>query len=243
MNNRNRKRLLLVDKQAEYRHSLRSFLELDGYDLAESETPEEALHRLATEEFDLVLAELRMGDEDDPHDIGGIEIAKFASELNVPCIIVTAFPTVELARITLRARGGTKYAHDLVAKSSGPQAIIDAISSILDSNHLGSGRSDEKGIKLDWTRKLVWKDGELLQLARNEYLLLETLFKRDGGLCSHAELLHAIFGEELPEQAARNDRRIQHLVDRTKDKIEDKDAEDEYLKVVPGRGYLLNLKN
>src|SRR6185295_122569 len=133
MNNRNRKRLLLADNRAEYRKSLRAYLELDGYDFAEAETPEEAKELLENEAFELVLADLRMRDEDDLNDWGGMEIAKFASERGIPCDIVTAFPSVELARLALRARGGEPFAQDMVTKASGPQAVLDAINPILHS--------------------------------------------------------------------------------------------------------------
>jgi len=243
MNNRNRKRLLLADNSAEYRRSVIGFLELEGYAVAQAGTPEEALEMLETEEFDLVLADLRLKDDDDPNDMSGLEIAKFASERNIPCIIVTAFPTVELARIALRSRGAEPFAKDLITKPSSPQALIDSISVILQSKDSRPGKHDVKGIRFDLARRLVWKNGGLLKLSKNQYLLLEELYKKDGGLCSCMELIRAIYdGEQLSEKAAQKDRRLRNLVDRTKDKIEDEGSEHEYLKVVPGRGYRLNLK-
>jgi len=83
MNNRNRKRLLLADNSAEYRRSVIGFLELEGYAVEQGGTPEDALELLETGNFDLVLADLRMRNDEDGNDLGGIEIAKFASERGI----------------------------------------------------------------------------------------------------------------------------------------------------------------
>jgi DNA-binding response OmpR family regulator len=55
-------------------------------------------------------------------------------------------------------------------------------------------------------------------------------------------LIFAIYEEELPEKVAKNDRRLRNLVVRTKNKIEDAGSDHEYLEVVQGRGYRLNLR-
>jgi two-component system KDP operon response regulator KdpE len=245
MNNRSRKRLLLADDQAQYRKSLRTYLELEGYDFAEAETPEDAIEILENETFNLVLADLRMRDENDSNDWGGIEVARFASQHGIPCIIVTAFPSVEVARYALRARGGEPFAQDLVTKASGPQAVLDSINSILNGRGLRSSednRGNDNGIWLDLTRKLVWKNNQLLKLSKNQYILLEELYKKDGGLCSCAELILAIYAEELPDKVAKYDKRLRNLVGRTKDKIEDPGSSHDYLEVVNGRGFRLNLR-
>lgn len=246
MNDRNRKRLLLADNLTQYRKSLRAFLKVYRYEITEAESVEEAIELLKSNEFDLVLADLRMRDEDDIDDWDGIEIARFASEMRIPCIMVTAFPSVDTARVVLRARGGEPYAQDLVTKASGPQAVLDAIETILHSrgpNPMRDEGTQVDGLRLDLTRQLVWKHKKLIKLSKNQYILLETLYKKDGGLCSCVELIYAIYNEELPERIAQNDRRLRNLIDRSKEKIEDKSSGHEYIEVVTGRGYRLNLKH
>ena len=238
----NHKKLLLADNSAEYRRSVIGFLELEGYVVIEAGTPEEALAKLQEEKFQLVLADLRMRDDDDVNDMGGLEIAKFASEWGVPCIIVTAFPTVDLARAALRARGAEPFAQDLITKSSGPPALIDSISLTLRTKDPKPDNPSSRGPIIDIEKRLVWKNGELIKLSKNQYALLESLYKKDGGVCSCMELICAVYNEELSEKAAQNDKRLRNLVDRTKEKIEDRDADHEYIEAISGRGYRLNLK-
>jgi DNA-binding NtrC family response regulator len=131
MNVPNKKRILLADNSTEYRHLVLGFLELEGYDVTEVASPEEAQKKLERGEFDLVLADLRMRDDEDANDVSGMEIAKFASESGIPCIIVTAFPTVERARMALRSHRTEPFVKDLIPKASSPQALLDSIRSAL----------------------------------------------------------------------------------------------------------------
>lgn len=242
MNHRNRKSILLVDNSQEYRNSVIGFLKLDGYDIAEAGTVEKAQEKIEREEFDLVLVDIRMQDDLDQNDVSGLTVAKFASERGIPCIIVTAFPTVELARAALRALGAEPYAQDMITKGSDPQAVLASINATLKPRESKPVKPVMDGFSLDLEKKLVSKNGILLNLSRNQYTLLEALYKKDGGVCGYAELIRAIYAEEAGEKTAQNDKRLRNLVDRTKEKIEDKDSDHEYIEAVPGRGYRLNLK-
>jgi two-component system KDP operon response regulator KdpE len=242
------KRVLLADNDSDYRKSLCRLLVLEGYLVEEAGTPTEALEKLAQDHFDLALADLRLQDDSDVNDISGMEVAKRASGIGIPCILVTAFPTVELARLALRSRGAESFAKDLITKASGPQALLDSISITMmnSSNHRQAGGVQPRLI-IDLERKLVWKDGLLVDLSKNQYILLSELFRKNGGLCTHAELIKAIYDETVTDADAVNDRRLRNLVDRTKEKIEDSDQDSgsgpghEYIEAVTGRGYRLTL--
>lgn len=237
----NRTKILLADNSAEYRRSVIGFLELVDYEVVESGTLEDAQGKMETEKFHLVLADLRMRDDNDPNDMYGLEIAKFASACGIPCIIVTAFPTVELARIALRARGAEPYAQDLITKASGPQALIDSISWTLQSKTSRRDAFDNADLVIDLVKALVWKKGVPVDLSPKQYRLLAELRQKDGGVCSCVELIRAIYNEELTEKVAQNDKRLRNLVDRVKEKIEDQNSDHVYIEAVSGRGYRLNL--
>jgi DNA-binding response OmpR family regulator len=242
MNHRNSKKILLADNLREYRRSVIGFLALESYEVSEASTPEEAREKLDKEQFDLALVDLRLRDDNDTNDMSGLEVAKFASQCGIPSILITAFPSVELARVALRSRGAEPYAEDLITKGSDPQAVLDSISITLGTRDARKEKPALNGTYLDLDRKLVLKDGQIIKTSKNQYALLEELYKKDGGVCSHAELIRAIYGEPSGEKDAQNDRRLRNLVERTKDKIEDPGSTHEYLEAVSGRGYRLNLK-
>jgi two-component system KDP operon response regulator KdpE len=240
MDHRLSKRILLADNSAEYRRSVIGLLELEGYVVTEAGTPEEALEKLEMGEFDLVLADLRMRDEFDPNDLGGLEVAKFASKIGIPCIIVTAFPTVELARMALRSRGAEPLAKDLLTKASGAQALLDSIHLTLTYVEPTQRKPVEKGLFVDLERGLVLKDGLEIEVSPKQYNLLEALWCKDGGVCTYTELFKAVYGEDRSDLEKGRDTRIKKVVDRTKQKIEDENSQHPYIETEFGRGYRLN---
>jgi DNA-binding response OmpR family regulator len=241
MNEGTKKRILLADNSTEYRHSLRDFLEMKGFSVGEVSTLNSALEILQTDQFDLVIIDIRMRDDNDPGDMSGLEIAKFASERNIPAIIVTAFPTVEMARLALRSRGAEPFARDLISKSSSPQTLLNSIKGVLEHRHRSSQSTEVLTPFIDQETQTVWFSGKIINLTRNQYVLLERLYKKAGGVVSSQELIEAIYGEELEEKVASNDRRLRNLIERTKNIIGDINTSHQYLEVIPGRGYRLNL--
>lgn len=240
MKQRQPRRILLVDNDPDYRKSLIGLLELEDFVVEQAGSPEEAFEKLGTR-FDLALVDIRLRDHMDLNDISGMEVAKRASELGIPCIIVTAFPSVEMAQIALRSRGAEPYAEDMITKTSGPQALLASIKVTLNYIEQNLEAAPNTDLVIDMDKKLVRKRGKFIDLSKNQYILLEGLFKKNGGVCTHAELIKAIYDETITDADAVNDRRLRNLVDRTKEKIEDPGSDHEYIEAVTGRGYRLNL--
>lgn len=243
MKNPNQKRLLLADNRPEYRHSLRGFLELENYDVIEATSPVEAKEKLGNPGIDLALVDLRLTDDDDTADISGLEVAKLAAKLHIPCIIITAFDSVEVTRLALRSRGAEPIADDLIPKIYGPQAVLDAIKLVLNNSIETPEKSTFDNLKIDLEQKLVWKKGKLLGLSRYQYTLIEYLHKCNGAVCSPEQLLKEIYKEDVPAEKAMIDRRLERLVERLREKIEDNPFKPLYLVKVHGRGYRLVLEN
>lgn len=120
-------RILLAENDRDYRESLRGFLELEGFRVREAAGPAEARAALEDGRLDLVLADLRLADDDDESDLSGLELASAAREARVPCLILTAYPTVEVIRLALRVLGEEPLANDFLQKGDGPRAVAAAI--------------------------------------------------------------------------------------------------------------------
>lgn len=238
MNISNRNRLLLADNDPDYRRSLRSLLELENYTVVEAATVEEAIHQLNTGQPDAALVDLRLNNDSDTYDFSGLEVAKETVSKKIPCLIITAFATVEITRIALRSLGTKPLAVDIIPKSSGPQAVLDAIK-------VGLNSIDDEETKpgsdlvIDLDRKLVWYKGGQVDLSRLQYALLTYLYIEEGRVCSPKEIIKAIYGEDIPTDEAIFDRRLERLVDRLKTKIEENPSEPRHILKVYGRGYRL----
>jgi DNA-binding response OmpR family regulator len=240
MKTQTKKKLLLADDVSNYRHSLRGLLELENYDVVEAASLEDAKTELQRSKIDLVIADLKLTDGDDTSDISGLEVAKAAKSLNIPCIIVTAYESVDVTRIALRSRGNEPLADDLIPKKDGPQAILDAISLILNNKRNVATNVTHSQLKIDLDQKLVWKKGKEIKLPRNQFALLAYLFEQHGAVCSQESLLKAVYHEDISEKDAMSDRRLERLVERLRKKIEDIPAKPRYLLGEQGRGYRLS---
>jgi DNA-binding response OmpR family regulator len=239
MNSPTRRNLLLADNSPDYRHSLRGFLELENYRVEEAESVAEAKRKIQAMPLDIALIDLRLTDDLDNDDISGLEVAKAAVEEGIPCLMITAFPSVETTRLALRSRGAEPLAEDYVPKANGPQAVLDAIH-VVWSRQSERSTSVPSDLQIDLDRKLVWYKGEVLDLSRYQYALLAYLCRREGAVCSPEELLKEIYDDNSTPEQANADRRLERLVERVREKIEDDPSEPRHLLKVYGRGFYLD---
>lgn len=100
-------KILVVDDDAGVRFFLKELLTSEGYDVVTVESGEAALERIAVQEFELALIDLRM------KGIGGIEVLTALRERspNTIAIILTAHGSMETAIEALR-----QGAHDYLLK-------------------------------------------------------------------------------------------------------------------------------
>ncbi|HSK67339.1 MAG TPA: response regulator, partial [Anaerolineales bacterium] len=125
MNLPSQKRILLADNSEDYRRSLKGLLELENYTVELAMSVQQALEILESTDFDLIIVDLRLTDDEDQYDISGYEVAKRAQKLSIPCVFVSGFTTLEYQRIALRSRGTLPLALDFIEKQRGPQAVLD----------------------------------------------------------------------------------------------------------------------
>jgi two-component system KDP operon response regulator KdpE len=243
MNKTKQRRLLLADNTSDYRRSLHSFLELEDYQVEEAASVEEAKEKLESVPVDLALVDLRLTTDEDDYDISGLAVAKKAAERGIPCIIITAFPSVEATRLALRSRGiEPPLALDFIPKASGPHAVLNAIEVVL--SHRGEEQErSPRDLVVDLERGLVWRNEESLDLSRQQYALLAYLCRKEGAVCSPEELYKVVYGENMPPTQASADKRLERLVNRLRQKIEEDPSEPCHLIKVHGRGYRLAINH
>jgi FixJ family two-component response regulator len=87
------KRILIVDDEANARLSFRMTLELEGYEVFEARSAEEALELLAERPFALAILDMRMSGMDGLELLGRLHV----SGIGITAIVVTAYGDVPLA--------------------------------------------------------------------------------------------------------------------------------------------------
>lgn len=95
-----------------------------------------------------------------------------------------------------------------------------------------------EGIWIDIDSGDVWVDGRPVPtLTELEYRLLQTLYGRLDKLCDKYLIVESVWGQEYIDQV--DDARIEKLISRLRNKIEEAPSQPCYLITVRGRGYRL----
>ena len=99
--------ILIVDDEPIVGERLSATLSRDGHEVEAYSDPAEALHRVASKTFDIVICDIRMGE------IDGLQVMErvLGDSPGTKFIMITGYATLELARESL-----TKGAFDFIAK-------------------------------------------------------------------------------------------------------------------------------
>jgi len=200
----------------------------EGFRVVTAGGGEEALKKAEEIRPDIVLLDIVMPDLD------GIEVMRQLREWRpVPVILLTAKGST-----SDKAKGLDLGADDYIAKPFHPDELAARVRAVL---RRSSGASPGSGvlafddIEIDLERRMVTRNGELVQLSRTEWLLLQHLAANAGKVVLHTELLTKVWGPEY-----RDD--LQYLrvwVSRLRRKLGDSSANPRLIRTLPGVGYTI----
>jgi two-component system KDP operon response regulator KdpE len=223
--------VLIADDEPRITKLVSLSLEEQGCQIVVASTGEEALEKLEQYRPDIVVLDIVLPD------IDGIEVMRQMRERRpVPVILVTAKGST-----ADKARGLDLGADDYIAKPFHPAELGPRVRAVLRrSAGIAPGRGLVRfgDVEVDLERRLVKKDGQLVQFSRTEWLLLEHLATNAGKVVLHAELLTAVWGADY-----RDD--IQYLrvwVGRVRRKLGAKPGHSGHIKTFQGIGYQLEVE-
>ena len=204
----------------------------EGFRVISASGGEEALMKAEEVRPDIVLLDIVMPDLD------GIEVMRQLRERRpVPVILLTA-----KGATSDKAKGLDLGADDYIAKPFHPDELAARVRAVL---RRSSGAAPGGGIlafddvEIDLERRMVTRNGELVQLSRTEWLLLQHLAANAGKVVLHTELLTKVWGPEY-----RDD--LQYLlrvwVSRVRRKLGAKPGEAGRIRTFQGIGYLLDIE-
>ena len=139
------KKILLADNKDPFRETCVEFLQLRGYHAVGVSSPEECLQVVDTDPPQLLILDYRMRDDDDQDDDSGLTIAKQLPP-HLPKIILTAFPTWELARDALTpSQEGPPPAAFFVSKLEGLEVLLKSVERVF-----------EEWVRINWDLQVDW---------------------------------------------------------------------------------------
>ncbi len=203
--------VLVVDDEPMVREVIASYLQRDGWKVAEAPDGATALRMLDSTRPDLVVLDLMLPEVD-----GLSVLARLRTTTDVPVIVVTARDS-EADRVL----GLDLGADDYLVKPFSPRELVARVRSVLrrsrPANPTAPSRIVHGGLVIDGQSREVELDGELVSLTAREFDLLAFLAAAPRQVFSRADLLEQVWDSspayQDPSTVTVHIRRLRHKIE------------------------------
>jgi DNA-binding response OmpR family regulator len=245
--------ILVVDDEDAIRMALADALESQSYAVMQAASADEAVLICKDRAFDVALIDLRM-----PGELDGMELMAVLRAQNPPTdvIVLTAYGTLDTSLEAMRSG-----VFDYLLKPVETEKVIETVEHCLERRRgheqrqrvidqiedlLGQLKSTEAipegeppmksaTLMVDFQRRLVLREGQMVSLTPTEFDLLAYLANHANRVISARELVEGVHGEILAEEEARPIVRVN--VRRLRQKIEADPSNPAYIQTVRDHGY------
>ncbi len=222
------RKILVVDDEERMVRFIRLNLEHDGFRVVEAFNGNQAINKIRSSLPDMVLLDVMLPD------IDGFEVLRIVREVSsVPVIMLTAKGEEDD-----RVRGLELGADDYITKPFSPRELSSRVRAVLrrtetagPSTH-GLIEVDDR-LKIDFDRREVWVEGQLVKLRPTEYRLLYHLVQNAGWVISHDQLLAKVWGYEYRDEPHY----VRLYINYLRKKLEEDPSNPKYILTERGVGY------
>lgn len=222
------RRILVVDDEERMVRFIRLNLEHDGFKVIEAFNGTQAINKVRASLPDLILLDIMMPD------IDGFEVLRTIREVStVPIIMLTAKGEEDD-----RVKGLELGADDYITKPFSPRELVSRVRAVLRRTETASSTTHgiievDDRLKLDFDRREIWVNGELVQLRPTEYRLLYHLVQNAGWVITHDQLLAKVWGYEYRDEPHY----VRLYINYLRKKLEEDPANPKYILTERGVGY------
>ena len=219
--------ILIVDDDDKIRNLLKEYLKNKKFLVSTAIHSSDAEEKMKIVKFDLAIIDIMMPGKD------GLELTKdIRHKINMPIILLTAKGETQD-----RIRGLELGAEDYLSKPFDPKELLLRINNILKrtSKNKDIGKIIILGdTKINTEKMEIIRNKKIIKINLNEKILLENMIASAGKIFSREDISKMNnLGEE---------RTIDVLITRLRQKIEPEPKNPKYLQTVRGSGYVLWLE-
>ena len=226
-----KEKILIVDDEKDIVKMLDYNFRKEGFRTVLAYDGEDAVALAQKEHPDLVVLDLMLPG------IDGLEVCKALKKEpkteGIPIIMLTA-KTQETDKILGLELG----ADDYVTKPFSPRELVSRVKAVLRRNDAASGgmrgliEVDDR-LKIDFDRREIWVDGQLVKLRPTEYRLLYHLVQNAGWVVTHDQLLAKVWGYEYRDEPHY----VRLYINYLRQKLEKDPTNPQYILTERGVGY------
>lgn len=219
--------ILLIEDDLNITDFMEVVLGQERYQLTIASTGMEALAAFQTTSFDLVLLDLGLPD------IDGIDLLKILRKrMHLPIIIISARNNEEE-----KVKALDLGADDYVTKPFGTNELLARIRTAMRHQNVQTDSLtvvENKYLKIDFEKQLVYKKGQAIHLTKNEYRILALMFRQLGKVVAYQTLMTEVWGPY-----SNDSQTLRVNMSNIRKKIESNTLKPEYLITEIGVGYRL----
>lgn len=183
-------KILVVDDEENIRNIIKKYAVFEGYDVYEAEDGIEAVNLCRQNNYDIIIMDIMMPELD-----GFSACREIKKEKDIPVIMLSARGE-EFDRI----HGFETGADDYVVKPFSPKELMMRVAAVLkrsknSQKELNIFESD--GIKVDFSGRIVYIDGERVDMSPKEYELFFYLVKNRNIALSRERLITEVWGYDF----------------------------------------------
>ena len=183
-------KILVVDDEENIRNIIKKYAVFEGYDVYEAEDGIEAVNLCRQNNYDIIIMDIMMPELD-----GFSACREIKKEKDIPVIMLSARGE-EFDRI----HGFETGADDYVVKPFSPKELMMRVAAVLKRSknsrkELNIFESD--GIKVDFSGRIVYIDGEKVDMSPKEYELFFYLVKNRNIALSRERLITEVWGYDF----------------------------------------------
>lgn len=220
--------ILIVDDEKRMVRFIRLNLEHDGFQVIEAYDGMTALEEVRTKLPNLVLLDVMLPDIDGFEVLNQIRITS-----SMPVIMLTAKGEEDD-----RVRGLEGGADDYVTKPFSPRELVSRVRAVLRRTEAVTGSTvgvievDDR-LKLDFNRREIWVEDNLVKLRPTEYRLLYHLVQNAGWVVTHEQILTKVWGYEYRDEPHY----VRLYINYLRQKLEEDPSNPKYILTERGVGY------
>ena len=190
-------RILVADDEARIRSIIKKYAEFEGHEVIEAADGMEAVHLCRTQEFDIVIMDIMMPELD------GFSACREIRKVSAVPIIILSARGEEYDRIN----GFEVGIDDYVVKPFSPKELMLRIEAVMKRVRRGYTDNvkkenviiniDNGGLRADVTARLVFIDGERIDMSPKEYDLFFYMLDNRNIALSREKLISDVWGYDF----------------------------------------------
>jgi two-component system KDP operon response regulator KdpE len=223
-------KILIVDDDPQIRRVLRTTLVVQGYEVADARSGEDALEKVREGKYDLILLDMNMEGMD------GIETCREIRASSDVAIVMLTVRDTERDKVSALDAGADDY---VTKPFSTPELLARVRAALRRVPSLENGPQVIKAgeLELDLQARRIRLRGNSIRLTPKEFELLRYLALHPNIPIPHMKLLQAVWGPDYGEEVEY----LRVFINQLRKKIEADPGSPQFILTEPWVGYRFNM--